>query len=49
MRCGAVTKMNESETEKARARRAIRLLYLAMFAFIAGPVLVYLLLRHTAP
>ncbi len=37
--------MNENEAEKAKARRAIRLLYILMVVFIAGPVIVYLLVR----
>jgi len=37
--------MNETEAEKAKARRAIRLLYVLMVVFIAGPILVYLLVR----
>jgi hypothetical protein len=37
--------MNETEAEKAKARRAIRLLYFLMVVFIAAPFLVYLLVR----
>jgi hypothetical protein len=37
--------MNESEAEKTKARRTVRLLYFLMIAFIAGPILVYLLIR----
>ena len=46
-RCGAVpvTKMNESEAEKTKARRAVRLIYLLMIVFIAGPILLYLAIR----
>ncbi len=46
-RCGAVpvTKMNESEAEKTKARRAVRVIYLLMVVFIAGPVLLYLAFR----
>lgn len=40
-----VNKMNESEAEKTKARRTIRLIYLLMVVFIAGPVLLYLALR----
>jgi len=37
--------MNDSEAEKRKARRAVRLIYGLMIAFIAGPVLLYLALR----
>jgi hypothetical protein len=37
--------MNETEAEKAKARRAIRLLYGLMVLFIAGPIIVYLFVR----
>lgn len=37
--------MNETEAEKAKARRAIRLIYLLMLVFIVGPVLIYLILN----
>ncbi len=37
--------MNETETEKAKARPAIRLLYTLMVVFIAGPIIVYLFVR----
>jgi hypothetical protein len=35
--------MNETEAEKGKARRAIRILYLLMVVFIAAPFLVYLM------
>jgi hypothetical protein len=37
--------MNESEAEKTKARRHIRLLYALMVVFIAGPILIYLAVR----
>jgi hypothetical protein len=39
------TKMNESEAEKTKARRAVRWLYFLMFAFIVGPLLLFFYLR----
>jgi len=40
-----MTKMNETEAEKIKARRAIRLIYLLMAVFIIGPIVLYLLVR----
>lgn len=40
-----MTKMNETEAEKIKARRAIRLIYFTMAVFIVGPLALYFLLR----
>lgn len=37
--------MNEDQAEKDKARRVIGLLYALMVVFIAGPVIIYLLVR----
>jgi len=37
--------MNETETEKTKARQAVRWLYALMVIFIAGPILLYFLMR----
>lgn len=39
------TKMNESEAEKIKARRAIRLIYILMAVFIIGPIVLYFFVR----
>lgn len=40
-----MTKMNETEAEKIKARRAIRLIYLLMAVFIVGPIALYFIVR----
>lgn len=37
--------MNETEAEKIKARRAIRLIYLLMAVFIVAPIALYFLVR----
>jgi len=36
---------NEDPSEKAKARRTIRILYALIFVFIVGPVLLYFFLN----
>lgn len=40
-----MTKMNETEAEKTKARRAIRLIYILTAIFIIGPILLYFFIR----
>ena len=40
-----MTKMNETEAEKIKARRAIRLIYFLTAVFIIGPILLYFFIR----
>lgn len=40
-----MTKMNESEAEKIKARRAIRLIYFLTAVFIIAPIALYFLVR----
>ena len=40
-----VTEMDQEAAEKLKARRTIRFIYLLMVVLIAGPILIYLIIR----
>lgn len=40
-----ITKMNETEAEKIKARRAIRLIYFLTAVFIIVPIALYFFVR----